>query len=115
MSKASEEVIRLRKMTGRSQTAFGKRYDIPMRTIQNWENGVSVPPEYVLGLLSRAVNDDVRDPWAIVVADREAGIIIEEVDSVEEGMDLIEQLEREDRENGNYTPDFYEVAVVRRN
>lgn len=58
MSKASEEVIRLRKMTGLSQTAFGKKYGIPMRTIQNWENGVSEPPEYVVNLLRRAVQED---------------------------------------------------------
>lgn len=61
MSKASEEVIRLRKLTGLSQTAFGQRYDIPMRTIQNWENGVSVPPDYVIGLLRRAVEQDAAE------------------------------------------------------
>lgn len=60
MSKASEEVIRLRKLTGLSQTAFGQRYDIPMRTIQNWENGVSVPPDYVISLLRRAVEQDTK-------------------------------------------------------
>ena len=29
-----------------------------MRTIQNWEKGVRVPPTYVLKLLERAVKED---------------------------------------------------------
>lgn len=61
MTEIREEVIRLRKLTGLSQTAFGQRYDIPMRTIQNWENGVSVPPEYVVRMLGRIVSEDLRD------------------------------------------------------
>ena len=48
----------LRNLTGLSQTAFGEKYDIPMRTIQNWEKGIRVPPTYVLKLLERAVKED---------------------------------------------------------
>jgi putative transcriptional regulator len=51
-------VKELRKLTGLSQTAFGEKYDIPMRTIQNWENGVRVPPNYILKLLERVVKED---------------------------------------------------------
>jgi hypothetical protein len=46
------------------------------------------------------------------VRDREAGNIIEFVNSIEEGQNLIEQYERTDRENDVYTPDFYEVAEL---
>ena len=52
------EIKELRKLTGLSQTAFGEKYDIPMRTIQNWEKGVRVPPTYVLKLLERVVKED---------------------------------------------------------
>ena len=48
----------LRKMTGLNQTQFGEIYDIPMRTIQNWESGQRTPPTYVLNLLERAVKQD---------------------------------------------------------
>ena len=48
----------LRTLTGLTQTAFGDMYDIPMRTIQNWENDVSVCPLYVYELLERAVLED---------------------------------------------------------
>ena len=52
------DIKELRKLTGLSQTAFGEKYDIPMRTIQNWEKGVRVPPSYVLKLLERVVKED---------------------------------------------------------
>lgn len=48
----------LRKLTGLNQTQFGEKYDIPMRTIQNWESGQRTPPTYVLNLLERAVKQD---------------------------------------------------------
>lgn len=51
-------ILELRKMTGLSQKAFGKRYEIPWRTIQNWEGGASIPPAYVLKLLERCVKED---------------------------------------------------------
>ena len=52
------DIKELRTLTGLSQTAFGEKYDIPMRTIQNWEKGVRVPPSYVLKLLERVVKED---------------------------------------------------------
>lgn len=41
------------------------------------------------------------------VADRSTGSFIEMVNSIQEGMDVIERFETEDKENGDYTPDFY--------
>ena len=58
---ASEKIRELRKTTGLSQTAFGEKYGIPMRTIQNWENGVNDPPDYLIGLLERAVREDFKE------------------------------------------------------
>lgn len=51
-------ILELRKLTGLSQKAFGKKYGIPWRTIQNWENEVSIPPGYVITLLERCVKED---------------------------------------------------------
>lgn len=45
--------------TGLSQTEFGKRLGgIPLRTIQNWENGVRVCPDYVVELIAFRVEHD---------------------------------------------------------
>ena len=48
----------IRALTGLSQVKFGKMYDIPPHTIENWEMGTRRPPEYLLKLLERAVMED---------------------------------------------------------
>ena len=55
-----KSIKELRHMTGLTQTEFGKRLGgIPLRTIQNWENGVSTPPKWALELIRyRVENDD---------------------------------------------------------
>ncbi len=44
---------------GYTQSEFAKRYKIPFRTIQNWENGSRKPPEYFLSLLECKVKEDL--------------------------------------------------------
>lgn len=44
-------VKELREITGLSQAKFGKYFNIPMRTIQNWEYGVCECPEYLKELM----------------------------------------------------------------
>lgn len=46
----------LRAKIGLSQKKFGERYNIPMRTISNWELGISTPPKYVEQMLARIVS-----------------------------------------------------------
>ncbi len=41
----------LRELTGLNKTDFAKKYNIPYRTIQNWELGERECPVYVLELL----------------------------------------------------------------
>ena len=45
----------LRLKTGLSQSAFSKRLDIPLRTLQQWEQGRSNPPAYVESLIEYAM------------------------------------------------------------
>lgn len=45
----------IRRMTGRSRADFCRFYGLPPRTVQDWERGVSNPPEYVLDLLAYSV------------------------------------------------------------
>ena len=49
----------LRKQLGDTQSGFAKRYNIPFRTIQNWESGVRKPPEYIRSLLEERVKADL--------------------------------------------------------
>lgn len=50
----------IRQLTGLSQDAFSKKYDIPKRTIENWESGNRKAPEYVMQLLERVVKEDFK-------------------------------------------------------
>lgn len=53
-------VKEMRTLLGLTQTAFGEKYQIPMRTIQDWEAGKRTPPIYVILLLERAVLEDAK-------------------------------------------------------
>ena len=51
---------RIRKMLGVSRAEFSRRYNIPIRTLEAWDAGDRVPPEYVITLLERAVKEDME-------------------------------------------------------
>lgn len=48
----------------------------------------------------------------IVIRDRQAGNIIEQVKSYDEGEEVLSRFEAEDKAEGTYEEDFYEVANV---
>lgn len=41
----------LRKKTHMTQAAFANRFHIPLRTLQEWEQGRSTPPQYVIPMI----------------------------------------------------------------
>ena len=49
----------MRASLGDTQSEFAARYQIPFRTIQNWETGVRKPPEYILKLLENRIRADL--------------------------------------------------------
>lgn len=46
-------VRQIREHTGLTQAAFGERYAVPCRTIQNWEQGTNKCPDYVRLMLAQ--------------------------------------------------------------
>ena len=48
----SERIKELRNKTGLSQSKFSARFGIPVRTLQQWEQGISAPPEYVIRMMA---------------------------------------------------------------
>ena len=42
-----------RKQTGLSQSKFAEYFGLPVRSVQEWEQGRRTPPEYLLKLLKR--------------------------------------------------------------
>lgn len=52
-------VKEMREKLGLTQEAFSRRYNIPKRTIENWESGKSKPPIYVMEMLEKSVQHHV--------------------------------------------------------
>ena len=48
-------VKEMREKLGLTQELFAMRYNIPKRTIENWETGKRTPPPYVLEMLENAI------------------------------------------------------------
>lgn len=55
------DIREMRQQLGDTQGEFSARYNIPFRTIQNWETGVRTPPQYVVELLERQVRMDFEN------------------------------------------------------
>ena len=51
----------MRRLLGDTQSEFAARYNIPFRTVQNWETGVRTPPEYLMCLLEDRVQADLAN------------------------------------------------------
>lgn len=52
-------VSEMRANLGVTQREFAARYNIPLRTVQNWEAGVRQPPEYMASLLEDRIRTDL--------------------------------------------------------
>ena len=46
------DIATLRKRTGLSQQRFAALFDMPVRTLQQWEQGRSAPPDYVVSMMT---------------------------------------------------------------
>ena len=53
-----KDVRTLRFQTGLSQAAFAARYNIPLRTIEDWESNKRTPPAYVIELLEYKIRKE---------------------------------------------------------
>lgn len=56
---ADNNIISLIKISGLSQTAFGRKLNIPLRTVQSWVGGVRQPPEYISILIGWVLVSDL--------------------------------------------------------
>jgi len=53
-------ITEIRSISGLNKTKFAERYNIPYRTLQDWEAGKSNPPEYVRLLLGKVVTYEYK-------------------------------------------------------
>lgn len=50
----------LRKQTGMTQKQFADYFEIPYRTIQNWEGDINKCPEYLLKLMQYKIGKEFK-------------------------------------------------------
>lgn len=53
------DIREMRTNLGITQSEFAARYGIPFRTVQNWETGLRMPPQYIVSLLEERIKDDL--------------------------------------------------------
>lgn len=46
---------------GIGQTALSRKFEIPLRTVQDWYAGKRVPPEYVIKMMVRLIETEKTD------------------------------------------------------
>ena len=51
----------IRETSGMNKTEFGKYFNIPYRTIQNWELGTRECPVYLLDLIQYKLNNEQKN------------------------------------------------------
>ena len=61
------DIREMRLRLGDTQSEFASRYNIPFRTIQNWETGIRKPPEYVIDLLENRIKEDLINRKTILL------------------------------------------------
>ncbi len=64
---ATMNIRDMRKQLGDTQSEFAERYNIPFRTVQNWETGMRKPPEYILELLKARIKEDLINKKALAL------------------------------------------------
>lgn len=51
----------IRELSGLSRAEFSRFYNIPKRTLEDWDAGIRKPPIYVVELLERVVYLDFKN------------------------------------------------------
>ncbi|MBR3563509.1 MAG: helix-turn-helix domain-containing protein [Clostridia bacterium] len=67
------DIRELRLRLGDTQGGFARRYGIPFRTVQNWESGIRKPPEYVMRLLERRIQEDLVNRRTAILPIHDSG------------------------------------------
>ena len=53
-------ITQIREMAGLSRAEMSRKYNIPIRTLENWEAGVNEAPDYTVDLLARVALEDSK-------------------------------------------------------
>ena len=69
----------IRNTTGLSQRSFSKMFNIPISTLQKWEQGESSPTPYIIKLIANQLPIDNDNMCKIEDNNRDAGYLIDSI------------------------------------
>ena len=49
---AAKQIKKMRKDSSMTQKAFAEYFEVPRRTLEDWERGIRKPPEYLVRLMA---------------------------------------------------------------
>ena len=55
------QIKQLRQQTGLSQSQFAALFKIPVHTLQQWEQGLRKPPEYVVFMMEKILKSKTAE------------------------------------------------------
>ena len=64
MTENTKTIKQLCEAYGMGQTALARRFDIPLRTVQDWYSGRSNPPAYVVNMIADLLEYDRKEKEA---------------------------------------------------
>lgn len=85
------EIQLYRKSVNMSQSQFAKEFDIPLKTLQRWEQNRNPTPKYVLNFLKRLITIPIQDKAINQIHPLKRNIIINCI-SIAKNNDEIKQL-----------------------
>lgn len=62
-------IKKIRKISGLKRSDFCKKYNIPVRTVEDWEYEKNTPPSYIEQLLERVVKEDLEKGENIMLSE----------------------------------------------
>lgn len=94
-----------------SQTKFAQHLGIPLRTVQNWATNKNKCPDWTTGLIEFRLRAEGVINMMYIIRDREAGNEIARFSSLAEAEQELRAYEEADKNEGNFTEDFYEIVT----
>lgn len=93
----------LRESLGLSQSKFAEKFYLSVRTLQNWEQGYRETPEYVIKLIEKIIESEVKN-----MKHRKVYVGQDDIDELKEIQHKIIQIKtgREDISVLNFNLDF---------
>ena len=111
------DIKKLRARVGMSQRQFAEYFNIPKRTIENWEGGQRKPPPYVIELIKYKIEKERLGMLKLIEKDNgeekilKEGVLEEIIEYLKENKEIYTWILDEDK--GIELPNLDEIKTLR--